>query len=143
VSLRSNSKVSSEAHGRQHCENFVGADAQLLVTMESQSRSEAHASLQVDSKVLCGAHASLQVDFKVLCGAHASLQVDFEVYSGAHVSLQTTWKFDPGSAEPQTDFDHRNEKLAHRQIHARIQPDYIFATRARSVARCPPARIES
>jgi hypothetical protein len=108
VSLRSNSKVSSEAHGRQPCENFVRADADSPVTMESQSRSEAH--------------ASLQVDFKVLSGAHVSLPVDFKVLSRAHVSLRSTSKFDPGSAEPQTDFNSRNEKLAHRQIHARIQP---------------------
>ena len=43
---------------------------------------KAHASLQVDFRVLSGAHASLQVDFKVLSGAHASLQVDFKVRSG-------------------------------------------------------------
>ena len=140
MSLRSNSKVPSVAHARQHCENFVGADADSPVTMESQSRSKSHASLQVDFKVLsgaraslqvdfkvfCGVRASLQVDFKVLCGAHASLQVDFEVLSGAHVSLRSTSKFDPGSAEPQTDINGRNERLAHRQIQARIQLDYIL-----------------
>ena len=96
VSLRSNSKVSSVAHGRQHCENFVRTDADSPVTMESQSRSEARASLQVDFEVLPRAHASLRVDSKVLSGAHVSLQVDFKVLSGAHVSLQSTSKFDPG-----------------------------------------------
>ena len=131
MSLRSNSKVSWEAHARQHCENFVRADADSPVTMESQSPSEARASLQVDFKVLSGVHASLQVDFKVFCGAHASLQVDFKVLSGAHVSLRSTSKFDPGLAEPQTDLDGRNDKLAHRQIHARIQSDNRFATSAR------------
>ena len=123
MSLRSNSKVVLEPHASQYGGNFVGADADSPVTMESQSRSEAHASLQVDFKVLCGAHVSLQVDFRVLSGAHVSLQVDFRVLSGAHVSLRSTLKFDPGSAEPQTDFDSLNEKLEHRQIHARIQPD--------------------
>ena len=69
---------------------------------------------------------SLQVDFKVLSEAHASLQVDSKVLSGAHVSLRWTSKFDPGSAEPQTDINSRNKKLAHRQIQARIQLDYIL-----------------
>jgi hypothetical protein len=122
------------------CENFIGADAELVVAMESQSRSEAHASLQVDFKVLSRAHVSLQVDFKVLSGAQASLQVDFNVRSGTQASLRSTLKFDPGSAEPQIVLS-RNEKLAHRQIQARIQPDYIFATSTRLVARCLPARI--
>jgi len=109
--------------------------------MESQSRSEARASLQVDFKVLSRAHVSLQVDFKVLSEAHASLQVNFKVLSVAHASRRSTSKFDPGSAEPQTDFDGRIEKQTRRQIHARIQPDYIFATSARLVARFPAARI--
>jgi len=68
----------------------------------------------------------MQVDFKVLFGAHASLQVDFKVLSGTHVSLRSTSKFDPGSAEPQKDFNSRNEKLAHWKITQEFnQPAYL------------------
>jgi hypothetical protein len=107
VSLRSNSEVVLEPHASQRGGNFVVTDAESPVTMESQSRSEARVSLQVDFKVFSGAHVSLQVDFRVFSGAHVSLQVDFRVFSGAHVSLRSSSKFDLGSAEPQTDFDRR------------------------------------
>ena len=61
---------------------------------------------------------SMQVDFKVLFGAHASLQVDFKVLSGTHVSLRSTSKFDPGSAEPKTDFDRvRSKDMGNRKVH--------------------------
>ena len=82
MSPGSNSKVVLEAGASQRDGNSVCAEAESLVTMESQSRSEAHVSLQGDFRIWSGAHASLQVDFKVLSGVHVSPPVDFKVLSG-------------------------------------------------------------
>jgi len=45
----------------------------------SNVRSKAHRSLQVDSKVHSEAHRSFHVDSKFLAGAHVSLRVDFQI----------------------------------------------------------------
>ena len=45
----------------------------------SNVRSKAHRSLQVDSKVHSEAHRSFHVDSKVHAGAHARLHVDFQI----------------------------------------------------------------